>query len=147
VRHHIKYADYLLKHRWYVFVECLKVGLLWRGLIHDWTKFLPGEWKAYAEFFYLEQTPERKAAFSTAWTRHINFHDHHWQAWVSLSDSGKLVAREMPDKARKEMICDWVGAHKATGGHDLAGWYRARETGILLAPKTKRWVRHQLGMK
>lgn len=123
------------------------MGLYWRGIIHDWSKFLPREWVPYADFFNLEQTSERKAAFAVAWTRHVNLQDHHWQAWISISDTGSVTPREMPLKARKEMICDWLGAHKALGGHDLAGWYRARESGILLAPKTKRWVKTQLGMK
>ena len=32
---------------WYVFVECAKRGILWRGLIHDWSKILPSEFVPY----------------------------------------------------------------------------------------------------
>jgi hypothetical protein len=36
----IKYLNYLLRHKWYVGIECFKKGLIWRGLVHDLSKFL-----------------------------------------------------------------------------------------------------------
>ncbi len=33
--------------------SCLsEIGLIWQGITHDWSKFLPSEWIPYAEYFY-----------------------------------------------------------------------------------------------
>jgi hypothetical protein len=53
MRKHWLYLKYVVRHKWFVFVAGLRVGApLWRLLIHDWSKFLPSEWRAYARFFY-----------------------------------------------------------------------------------------------
>lgn len=50
---HIKYLVYLLKHKWFVLIAGLKIGVpLWRLLVHDLSKFRPSEWFPYTEFFY-----------------------------------------------------------------------------------------------
>jgi hypothetical protein len=79
--------------------------------------------------------------------RHWHLNDHHWQYWIRISDNGEVKALEMPDKARREMICDWKGVQKTLGKTDLAGWYKERESGIKLGPKTKAWVKETLGVK
>lgn len=79
-----------------------------------------------------------------SWMRHAARNDHHWQWWCSISDKGKIVPHEMSEVARKEMLCDWIGAHKAVGGHNLLEWYKERATTIPLAPKTKRWIETEL---
>jgi hypothetical protein len=33
-------------------IECFNQGLIWRGLMHDLSKFLPDEFLPYANFFY-----------------------------------------------------------------------------------------------
>jgi hypothetical protein len=30
---HFKYLRYILRHKWYVFVECCRLGIPWRGAI------------------------------------------------------------------------------------------------------------------
>jgi hypothetical protein len=100
---------------------------------------------AYANFFTTREiTPDVKEAFRTSWRRHAYLNDHHWQHWVSIHDDGKVRAHEMSDEARREMLCDWIGAHKALGGKDLLGWYLEREATILIGPKTKQWLRQEL---
>jgi hypothetical protein len=49
-----KYFKYVVKHKWYVFVACCKQGIIWRGIIHDMSKFLPSEFIPYARFFHGE---------------------------------------------------------------------------------------------
>jgi hypothetical protein len=50
---HWRYAKYVARHKWYVFRECLRLGVpLHQALLHDWSKFLPGEWLPYARYFY-----------------------------------------------------------------------------------------------
>jgi hypothetical protein len=85
---HLQYAWYLAKHKYWVFTEGVKRGLFFRVIIHDWDKLLPDRWNAYADFFYLEQTPEIKRHFMGSWRVHANRNDHHWQHWVAISDKG-----------------------------------------------------------
>lgn len=114
-------------------------------MIHDWDKMLPGRWNAYRKFFSIEYSgPDVKNAFGASWRRHAYLNDHHWQHWVSISDTGRVVPHEMSEVARVEMLCDWIGAHKALQGDDLLGWYLDREETILIAPKTKQWLRDEL---
>jgi len=77
--------------------------------------------------------------------------DHHWQFWISIHDDGAVRAHEMTEVARLEMLADWIGAHKAVGGVSLLGWFNERQDTILIAPKTKKWIKNELikleGMK
>lgn len=88
MRKHWLYFRYLLKHKWYVFLECCKVGLYWRGIVHDWQKFTPTEWMPYTESFYgkypyADRPPILVAAFNRAWLHHIHCGgEHHWQHWL-----------------------------------------------------------------
>lgn len=142
---HVKYAKYLFWHKWFVLGACLKRGLYLRGIIHDYDKFFPSRWMAYANFFSNGvPNPEAKERFGASWRRHAYLNDHHWQAWVSISDNGKVVPHEMSEIARLEMLCDWIGAHKALHGTSLFEWYTIREETILIAPKTKKWLRQEL---
>ena len=49
---HFHYLSYVLRHKFFVFVECCKLGIPWLGFIHDWSKFRPSEWFPYVEHFY-----------------------------------------------------------------------------------------------
>ena len=50
---HWRYLVYLARHKWYVFMAGLRVGVpLWRLVVHDWSKFLPSEWFGYVDNFY-----------------------------------------------------------------------------------------------
>lgn len=52
MKKHLRYLKYLIRHRWYVFLECCKLGIPWRGIVHNLSKFLPSEWFPYVERFY-----------------------------------------------------------------------------------------------
>jgi hypothetical protein len=49
---HWNYFKYILKHKYYCFIECWKLGIPWRGIVHDLSKFRPCEWFPYVEYFY-----------------------------------------------------------------------------------------------
>lgn len=144
---HLKYAKYLYWHKYYVFTEGVKRGLFFRVIIHDWDKFLPSRWMAYANWFGVpedQRTPEAKSKFMDSWRRHAYMNDHHWQYWVGLSDKGRVTPHEMSDKARTEMLVDWISAHRTSGGTDLYGWYLEREETMPLAPNTRKWIKNEL---
>ena len=80
---------------------------------------------------------ESSTAFHFAWLHHQR-QPHHWQAWVSIGDGGKLTPLPMPQRFILEMVADWYGAGKAIGGkNDIAGWYGKMREKILLDPATR----------
>lgn len=128
---YIKYLRYLLKHKYYVMTECFKVNLIWRGLIHDLSKFLPSEFIPYANYFYGKKESDIKRGrnetgyykptdtgdkkFDFAWLFHQKRNRHHWQWWILPTDEEGIKIFEIPEPFLTEMICDWVGAGKAQG--------------------------------
>ena len=113
-----KYFKYVVRHKWYVMIECFKHGLIWRGIMHDMSKFRPSEFLPYANFFYGYQV-EKETGYQTqanmdmAWLQHMHRNDHHWQHWVLQEDSGQVFGLDIPHKVVVEMVCDWIGAGKA----------------------------------
>jgi hypothetical protein len=139
---HLKYLSYVVRHRWFVLVECLKMGLVWRGLVHDLSKFLPSEWFPYASFFYDPapdggHRPRQEDAFDLAWLKHIHRNPHHWQYWRLREDDGGTKLIPMPPKYVKEMLADWRGAGKAQGHPHLGPWYAKNHRKIELATETR----------
>ena len=153
MKRHLEYMKYIARHKWYVFQECRKLGIPWRGLLHDLSKFDPREWGPYALSFYgpwkYRDRPDWLAfAFDRAWLRHIHRNPHHWQYWVLHFDDGATICLPMPDQYRKEMLADWIGAGKAQGNLDTKGWYldQKRRGRIQLHSVTRIWIEKQLGV-
>ena len=130
---YLRYFWYLVRHRWFVFVACCRVGLVWRGLVHDLSKFRPSEFIPYANFFaswnprdksgYYKPTNTGNEAFDRAWLLHVHRNDHHWQHWVVPDDEWGRVF-DIPDVALREMVCDWEGAAKAQRSEvTVAEWW------------------------
>lgn len=148
---------YILRHKWFVFMACCQLGIPWRGLVHDLSKFRPDEFTAYARYFYgsgrTAYSPSAQRAisgddpaFDLAWHKHIRRNDHHWQAWVLHQDDGQVKLMPMPGAVRREMLADWRGAGRARGSTDTRGWYLDNRDNILLHPETRAWVEAQLGI-
>lgn len=160
---HWRYLKYVLRHKWYVFVECCKLGIPWRGIVHDLSKFRRSEWKAYAQYFYgdnnhgltcftissdgLSGPPwgwKIEDRFDLAWLLHQHRNPHHWQYWLLREDDGGTKCIPMPDQYVREMVADWRGAGKAIHGKDdTSAWYAKNKTKIVLHPETRRRV-HEL---
>lgn len=165
---YLKYARYLLRHKWFVLVECFKVGLYWRGIKHDATKFGWLEYTAYANFFYgkkeddiskgrdstgyYKPTDTGDARFDFAWLHHQKWNDHHWQWWICPQDDGGFKTFPMSPEARLEMICDWKGAGRAqgkvgaNGEPEIVAWYKKNGSKMILHPDTRAWVEKELGL-
>lgn len=149
---HFRYLHYLLRHKWFVFIAGRWMGVsFWRLLIHDWSKFTPAEWGAYASRFFGATAEEKIAArerFERAWLHHIHHNPHHWEHWVwSAPAPGGIQRRtmEMPEKFAREMVADWLGAGRAiTGKWDVVEWYESRKGGIELRPATRQLVEQLL---
>lgn len=146
MKSHARYLWYVLRHKWFVFLACLKFRdpiLVWRGIIHDWQKFTPAEWRPYVISFYgpwkYKDRPDWLVEdFDRAWLHHQHYGPHHWQYWVLREDSGNTKALEMPARYVLEMIADWSGAGRAIAGRtDPAPWYEDNKEKIVLHPKTR----------
>jgi len=144
---------YTLHHKWLVFIECVQMGIPLRGIIHDWTKFLPREWNAYATHFFSGDASSKtdkmawKIAgpeFELAWNHHQKKNDHHWQFWVRLGDDGTVLVLPMSHAARREMLADWRGAGRARGLPNTWEWYVKVKDNIQLHPDTRKWLVREL---
>lgn len=155
---HLKYLNYLICHKWFVLLAGLKFKApLWRLIIHDWSKFLPSEWFAYANYFYgnhpkfSELPPPLKSIwpankceeywknkFDFSWNLHEKRNKHHWQFWILIEDSGNIKPLEIPEKYLREMAADWAGAGRAiTGKWEVWDYYQKVKDKTLLHPKTR----------
>ena len=155
---HFLYLRYLLTHKYWVFYAGLKLNVsIWRLLIHDWSKFLPSEWFAYANYFYgnhrkFSELPSGlkhdypfelcqeywKNKFDFSWNLHQKRNKHHFQFWLLTNDSGSTVALKMPEKYVREMIADWAGAGRAiTGKWEAWDYYQKNRGNTLLHPETR----------
>jgi hypothetical protein len=156
---HWNYLVYLLRHKYFVFLECLKLGVpIWIAILHDWDKFLPDEWFGYAHYIYapdgtkyvrqskdFRYLPTNSEAFDRAYFLHMKRNKHHWQWWIVAHENG-LHMEPMSDLYRREMLADWRGAGRALGKPDTLAWYSANAKYIQLHPDTRCWIEQQLGI-
>jgi hypothetical protein len=152
VKAHLRYAGYVLRHKWFVFVAGRKTKApLWRLVVHDWSKLLPIEWFPYVQNFYGEELSslpryeqarrERQARFDKAWLHHQHRNPHHWQHWLLREDDGPLKALPMPEHFIREMVADWMGAGRAiTGRWAVREWYAQNSERMDLHPRTRERV-------
>lgn len=166
MKYHLDYFKYVLMHKGFVFLNCCALGIPWRGIIHDWSKFLPCEWLPYVRKFDMPEQPsvftfhgdERNrlglagfrfkedvdAEFDAAWLHHQHTNKHHWQHWVLRKDNGETHILRMPDVSMREMLADWRGAGRALGFPDTYGWYMKNRANILLHAQTREWIEKEL---
>lgn len=113
---YLKYLKYVIRHKWYVFVECCKLWIPLRGLLHDISKLRPSEFIPYAKYFYGNNWVQESEwhgdkrnyipykytqmsvdkNFDLAWLLHQNRNPHHWQYWLLVNDSssGEFTLQE-----------------------------------------------------
>lgn len=157
---YLKYLKYVVWHKWFVFLECYKMGLFWRGIVHDWSKLRPSEFIPYANHFYGDKTGIKKGRtgsgyykptntdnpdFDYAWLLHQKRNKHHWQYWILPEDSGGIVIFDMPVKYRQEMLCDWHGAGRAINGKkDTINFYMQNKDKMQLSLITRQWIEENI---
>ena len=112
----------VIRHRNAVIYHAFKAGILWRGLLHDLSKFSPTEFFAGAKY-YTDGTRSpnegERADFghSKAWMHHKGRNRHHFEYWTDYNPETKVVSPvEMPLVFVKEMFCDRVAASKIYQG-------------------------------
>ena len=107
------------RHRFKVFILCLKAGIPIQGLFHDISKYSPTEFiegvKYYANHKY---SPiiicKEKNGYSKAWLHHKGRNKHHHEYWYDYE--APLKTPIIPFKYCVEMICDMIAASKVYQG-------------------------------
>jgi len=152
----LKYYILTLKHKWFVLIAGIKIGVpLWRLILHDWSKLLP--WNAY---YYGQQFFGNKSSdkFDHVWLKHQNLHDHHWEYWIprtlhNRSKSSNVENKPMPMEydAILEMIADWIGASRVYSGYwptmNSWDWFHQNFPKIRVHPKTREIILNVLKEK
>ena len=144
------------RHRFTVFVCCVRAGIPFHGLRHDLSKYSPTEFIPGVRYFQGVRSPnekEREAhGFSAAWMHHKGRNRHHFEFWTDYDPvTKKLVPVRMPKKWFVEMFCDRVAASKTyqkeryTDRSPLEYYSRARHE-RMIHPDTKRDLEYLLGM-
>jgi len=115
-----KHTKLVLKHKWVVFKLCFKIGIPWRGFLHDWSKFSPTEFIESVKYYNGHKSPIKVCkeilGYSNAWLHHKGRNKHHPEYWVDMSLPEKAVI--MPYEYAAEMICDKLAAGIVYSGKD-----------------------------
>ena len=142
-RRHLAYLRYIARHKYYVWRGCRLVGHIpwWRAILHDWDRFLPDEWRPYAETFYAPDGSRQytiSPQLATAWNRHQKRNRHHWQHWLLTQESGETDVLIMPATDVREMAADWIGGGWAIQGTpDPWPWYLKNGQNVNLHPASR----------
>lgn len=155
MRAHLNYLKGLLRHKFWVFVYCLKLDVpLWLAILHDISKFSPVEWFPYVKNFYHPDGTKREVRDSTgaydtnkqsdqfkrAWIHHQR-NKHHWQAWCNIGDGGVVTPIDMPNVYIREMVADWCGAGMShSGGATPIQWYRVNKDAMIMTKRTRQAI-------
>lgn len=137
------------KHRFYVFKNCAKAGIIWQGLTHDLSKYSPTEFFESVQYFDGEISPidvcKREKGYSNAWLHHKGRNKHHYEYYVDNCDNGG-VAIQMPFKDVVELICDYLGAGQAYMKKDFSyeaeykWWQNKKSKPLLMHNQTKIFI-------
>ncbi len=111
----------VMRHRRKVIAHCKKAGILYRGLLHDLSKYSPTEFFQGVKHFSGTRSPnegERKLkGHSEAWMHHKGRNRHHFEYWTDYDSVTKEITPiKMPIVFVKEMFCDRVAASKVYQG-------------------------------
>ena len=134
-----KHTGLVLKHKWVVFKLCCKIGMPWRGMWHDWSKFSPTEFLESIKYYNGQHSPitlcKADKGYSNSWLHHKGRNKHHPEYWIDYSLPDKTVI--MPYKYAAEMICDKMAAGIVYSGKNwtpntqIDYYMKERETSLI----------------
>ena len=147
----------ITKHRHLVMWHCFRVGLYWRGLMHDLSKYSWTEFRAGIRYYQdgkrSPNAAEREfCGYSPAWMHHKGRNRHHFEYWTDLSlETKEYGPVPMPTEYLVEMVMDRISACKVyrgdayTDASALEYLDRAKES-RMIHPETQRKLRYLLKM-
>ena len=117
MKYFFKHIHTVNVHRWEVFKLSIKVGIPFRGLVHDLSKYSIEELTESVKYYKISQgklSPLRvckeKIGYSRAWLHHKGRNKHHYEYWYD--PAAPQPTPIIPFKYMLEMICDRVAASK-----------------------------------
>lgn len=100
------------KHRFYVFKLSIRAGIVFRGLMHDLSKYSPVEFFEGVKYYNGKRSPipfcKKEKGYSKAWLHHKGRNKHHFEYWIDNVAPNKTPV--IPYKYTVEMICDTIAA-------------------------------------
>lgn len=113
----------ITKHRHKVISHCAKCGILWRGLMHDLSKYSPAEFIPGAKYYLGTRSPNEQErnlkGYSSAWLHHKGRNRHHFEYWTDYNMvERRVMPVKMPFIYLVEMFCDRVAASKIYQGEN-----------------------------
>ena len=112
----------VLTHKKTVFYHAVRIGIPYRGLMHDMSKFSPAEFipcvNHYTDGKRSPNEHERSIqGYSAAWMHHKGRNKHHFEYWTDYNPIHRKVAPvKMEYVYVLEMFCDRVAASKVYQG-------------------------------
>lgn len=151
-----KHFKTITHHRWLVRQGCFRVGLYWRGLVHDLSKYSPTEFLIGAKYYQGDKSPngEERAVkgYSEAWMHHKGRNRHHYEYWTDMNRETRCYESvPMPRVYLVEMVMDRRAACKVYqkeryhSGAELEYFLPSRER-ALMHPQTRRELEYILTM-
>ncbi len=117
IKNYFGHFALVLRHKWRVFINCSKCGLIWRGITHDLSKFSPTEFFESAKYFQGNRSPigvcRRERGVSLAWLHHKGRNRHHIEYWI---DDECHIQPLMPYEFAVECVCDKLAATRVYAG-------------------------------
>lgn len=117
----IKHFVLITKHRLLVFKLCCKIGIPWRGFVHDLSKYSPTEFFEGVKYYTGKGSPisecKKDKGYSKAWLHHKGRNKHHAQYWTDESIPEKNIV--IPYKYAAEMVCDKLAAGMIYNGKNF----------------------------
>lgn len=144
VKNIFKHIKLVFKHKWLVFKFSCKLGIPFRGFMHDWSKFSFEEFWESVKYYDGGVSPITKCkmdkGYSRAWLHHKGRNKHHDWYWVDLN--APEVAPVIPYKYVVEMICDKLSASITYNGKNWTrnseyDYWQKEKTKIIMNPKVE----------
>lgn len=109
----------IITHKYWVFYYACKLGIPFRGFMHDWSKFSPIEFFESVKYYQGTSSPipacKKAKGYSLAWQHHKGRNPHHYEYWIDNIDNGGTPIK-IPYKYVLEMIADYLAAGKTYQG-------------------------------
>ena len=103
----------VIRHKHEVFKLCCKCGLVYRGIVHDFSKFSPVEFFEGVKYYKKIGSPISKCreqnGYSLSWLHHKGRNKHHVEYWYDTENKEQM---NIPYKYAVECICDKIAASK-----------------------------------
>ena len=141
LRNVFKHFHLVNKHRWYVFKLSVRVGIPFRGFMHDLSKYSYDEFIISAKYYDGHRSPihvmRDELGYSTVWLHHKGRNKHHFEYWEDVTRD-KRIGVFIPYKYIVEALCDKIAAGMAYRGKEwnqrepLEYWIKNERDNVIL---------------